>query len=360
MATIKEIAQKAGVSIGTVDRVLHDRGMVNAQTKERVLETIKELNYQPNHAAQGLAIRKKKLKLAFLIPNTKYHPFFSEVKEAAKKKAKELKQFGVRVLFFEMTENPFDIQLTEDKIEENLRSVDGIVVPGSQTPELQLYLAVSKKHNLPVVFYNAYIPEEEYLAYVGCNYKNSGKLAAGLSALAGGEDARVCIYSEVLSYPKASEAESHNIPVGFLGVTSHDERLQGFRTEMQARYPDMKILDVRGISDNQIDNYLSAQEMLKTYPDVNIVYVINPADYKICEAISRADEKHQIRIITNDLTENQIKMMQNGMISATICQEPEMQGAQPLEILLRYLAFKEEPKTKMQYTNLSIHIVQNM
>ena len=55
MATIKDIAQKAGVSIGTVDRVLHNRGMVNEQTKQRILAVIKELDYHPNQAAQGLA-----------------------------------------------------------------------------------------------------------------------------------------------------------------------------------------------------------------------------------------------------------------------------------------------------------------
>ena len=60
MATIKDIAREAGVSIGTVDRVLHDRGMVSPETKARILDVMKELDYKPNHAAQGLAIRKKK------------------------------------------------------------------------------------------------------------------------------------------------------------------------------------------------------------------------------------------------------------------------------------------------------------
>jgi LacI family transcriptional regulator len=53
-------------------------------------------------------------------------------------------------------------------------------------------------------------------------------------------------------------------------------------------------------------------------------------------------------------------MIRQGVISATVCQEPERQGAQPLEILFRYLAYGELPKEKMQYTNLSIHIVQNI
>ena len=105
MATIKDIAREAGVSIGTVDRVLHDRGMVSPETKARILDVMKELDYKPNHAAQGLAIRKKKLKLGFLIPDDKDHPFYLDIKKAAMKKAEELKQYGVQVLFKVLTES---------------------------------------------------------------------------------------------------------------------------------------------------------------------------------------------------------------------------------------------------------------
>jgi LacI family transcriptional regulator len=122
----------------------------------------------------------------------------------------------------------------------------------------------------------------------------------------------------------------------------------------------MEILTSRKIQKSLIDNFLSAQEMIREFPDVNIVYVINPADYGICEAIYKADTEHRIRIITNDLVEEQAEMIRQGMISATVCQEPERQGAQPLEILFRYLAYGELPKEKMQYTDLSIHIVQNI
>ena len=106
MATIKDIAQKACVSIGTVDRVLHDRGMVNPETKARILHVMKELDYHPNYAAQGLAVRKKKLKLCFVIPDSKNHPFYLDIKKAAFKKAEELKQYGVNVIFKELTEIP--------------------------------------------------------------------------------------------------------------------------------------------------------------------------------------------------------------------------------------------------------------
>ena len=56
--TVKEIARLAGVSIGTVDRVLHDRGGVSPETKERVDEIVASLGYEPNLLARQLSLNK--------------------------------------------------------------------------------------------------------------------------------------------------------------------------------------------------------------------------------------------------------------------------------------------------------------
>ena len=45
---IKDIAERAGVSVGTVDRVLHDRPNVSKPAREKVEQALKEMNYQPN------------------------------------------------------------------------------------------------------------------------------------------------------------------------------------------------------------------------------------------------------------------------------------------------------------------------
>ena len=179
--------------------------------------------------------------------------------------------------------------------------IDGVIMPGFRGLDTSSLFHTLKDRNIPFVFYNGLSEVRNCLAYVGCNYIDSGRLAAGLSALLGKEDARVCIYSE-----------------GSEGIPSHTDRIRGFKKEAADRYPDMKILDIRPISANQIDNFLSAQEMFRIFPDVNIVYVVNPADYGICEAICRADKNHQVRIITNDLVARQIPMIDQGIISATI------------------------------------------
>ena len=58
MATLRDIALRAKVSIGTVDRVLHGRGRVSLETAHRVKQIVKELNYKPNILARSLSLAK--------------------------------------------------------------------------------------------------------------------------------------------------------------------------------------------------------------------------------------------------------------------------------------------------------------
>ena len=82
-ATIKDIAAAAGVSRGTVDRVLHGRGDVSAAVRDRVLRLAEELNYRPNRAALGLAALKKPVRIGLLLPS-EGNPFFDEVIRGAR------------------------------------------------------------------------------------------------------------------------------------------------------------------------------------------------------------------------------------------------------------------------------------
>lgn len=87
MATIKEIAELAGVSRGTVDRVLNGRGAVSEQTERKVLEIAQALQYRPNRAGIVLAARKRNLKIGVLLFDNG-NPFFDEVLLGVQKKSR--------------------------------------------------------------------------------------------------------------------------------------------------------------------------------------------------------------------------------------------------------------------------------
>ena len=84
MTTLKDIAAAAGVSIGTVDRALKDRGRVNPQVAQHIKDLAKEMDYHPNKIASGLVNRSRNYKLAVILHITG-NDFFNEILKGVKK-----------------------------------------------------------------------------------------------------------------------------------------------------------------------------------------------------------------------------------------------------------------------------------
>ena len=81
---IKDIAQMAGVSVGTVDRVLHSRSGVSESSRIKVEEILKKLNYQPNMYASALAYNKS-YTFYLLLPKHESEAYWEEIEEGARK-----------------------------------------------------------------------------------------------------------------------------------------------------------------------------------------------------------------------------------------------------------------------------------
>lgn len=345
MATIKEIAEHTGVSIGTVDRVLHNRGRVNEQTRKRVLEIAQSLNYTPNRVAQGLAARKKGLHLGFFAMDEGAHPFFGQVNQAARKEAAELERVGVRTSFFKIrlvAENGTYLRSEVDFPEGiTLDMLDGAAFPGDVTS----CTATLCNRNVPVVMYNNLTSQYQPLASVGCDYYRSGRIAAGLCARSVDKAGEIAIFSE-----GAADVQ----------VPSYVQRLAGFMDCLNAEFPQCKVVGQffftypGATSDEEVCLFF------REHPNVSVVYLVNPGDYGICTAIRNLDPEQRIRIITNDMADAQKEMVRSGVISATITQEPEIQGSKPLDILYRYLVYGETPPESICYTKLNIHLAENI
>lgn len=332
MATIKEIAERAGVSIGTVDRVLHNRGRVSPETRDAILHLVDEMCYKPNSVAQGLAIMRKKLKFSFFIIDPADHPFFEDVLKGAQRKAEQLAQYGVEV----------EIHTISAYASASIPSIlqtDGIAM--MPLPQLEPLRRWAIEKEIPLVYYNIPIEDGSGLAYVGCDYEQAGRIAAGLCGICGNGEGKVGILSE-----------------GDSSVISCRNRAEGFQQELAANYPALRVTECYASA--TADLVTTAKKMLQEHPDLDIIYLINPGDYSVCRTIHNLSENPHLKIITNDLTEQQRHMVSNGLITATICQEPERQGAQPLEILFQYASNGIFPTNKNCYTNLSIHISQNI
>ena len=108
--TIKQIAELANVSRGTVDRILHNRPGVNEETKERVKHILKELDYEPNIAAKALAYQKKPMIIGVII-SEHFKPYTDTIKQGVYAAENELKDFGLKIDCVSMTKFDLDEQV---------------------------------------------------------------------------------------------------------------------------------------------------------------------------------------------------------------------------------------------------------
>lgn len=341
MVTIKKIAEIAGVSRGTVDRVLNNRPGVNAETYHRVKEIADKLGYEPNMAGQMLAARKKKIKLGFVVCDTPVDLFFADVCCAARKKAEELKTFGVTVHFYLMKElsDQFIAPLLKEAENDDL---DGIALVPLHMESIRQFVKKMNEKNVPMVFFNLDMEEARRLSYVGCDYHDSGKVAAGLVALVTREKGKIALAT---SFDEKSPS--------FL------QRLDGFIEELDEGYPQIDIVNRDSNIVFQKGEYANILDAVKNNADLDAMYIINPGDYSICEEVEKLDKENRIKIITNDVVNKQKPFMDKGVIAATIGQQPEKQGALPLQILYDYIGLGIEPE-EQYLTELSIHIRQNI
>ena len=78
MATIKDVARQAGVSVATVSRVLNNKDKVNEKTRAAVEKALRELDYHPNDFARAL-VKTNESRIVAMISVSPNHPFFGEL-----------------------------------------------------------------------------------------------------------------------------------------------------------------------------------------------------------------------------------------------------------------------------------------
>lgn len=338
MATIKEIAELAGVSRGTVDRVLNNRGAVNPRTARKILEIAQALDYKPNKAGIVLAAQKKNLKIGVILFDTG-NPFFDDVLEGVKQKSQELGGYNCSVL---VTRVGFDLTAQLDAMDEMVsQGVSGIVLSPYNDPLICDKINELDSRGIPVITTNTDIENSGRLAYVGCNFYRSGETAAGLMHLIAGNE----VYAGIVT--------------GSSKVLCHTDRIAGFRDRIESHYPGIRIVDTIENSDDEFESYDRTLSLLKEHPEINALYFAAGGVYGGCRAVLAAGRK-DITIISCDKVSTTREMVLQGVIAATICQQPLIQGTKPLDLLFSCLTTGEKPEKEYHYTTVDIRIRENI
>ncbi|MGM9532458.1 LacI family DNA-binding transcriptional regulator [Intestinibacter sp.] len=339
MATIKEIAQLAGVSRGTVDRVINNRGMVNPETARKVQEVIKTLNYKPNKAGIILSAQKKNLKFGIILFGNN-NPFFDEVKLGIEEKKTDLENYNCSI---EIKYIPINVDAQLEAIDSLVQEngVNGIALTPFNDKKIADKINELYDMGIPVVTLNTDIENSKRLAYVGSNYYLSGRTAAGLMNLITHGQANVGIVS------------------GSQNVLCHSERIEGFKDCINESYPNIKIIDIVYNNDDDIKSFELTSELVKN-KNIDSLFFVAGGVYGGCRAVISAGKDKSIQSIAFDSVPTTKEMIEKNIIKATICQQPKLQGSKPLDILFDYLSTGNKPEEEFNYVSIDIRIKENI
>lgn len=339
MATIKEIAALAGVSRGTVDRVLNNRGSVSPATADKINEIAKALDYKPNRAGLVLAAQKKKLRLGVIIFSTE-NPFFADVLKGVNAKASELAGYNCTVIVRQI---PISAEAQLMAIDELIaEDVNGIALAPCNDERIRARINTLFEQEIPVVTLNTDIENSKRLAYVGSNYTKSGATAAGLM--------RLMTHGEVYV----------GILTGSSDILCHTERISGFINTLKPYASRIHIISVTETHDDEIESYEKTTRLLQEHPEINALFFAAGGVYGGCRAVSAHGLQNKICVIAFDQTDTTQQFLEEGILSAVICQQPRVQGQRPLDLLFTYLTTGEPPAKENNYVAVDIRIKENI
>ena len=327
MTTIKEIARLSGVSRGTVDRVLNNRDGVSEETAARVKAIAKQLGYKPNKAGMALAAQKKKYLIGIIVFSRK-NPFFDNFIEGFTERAEELAFFGCEVTVKRVAYHPeAQMSAIEACVEEG---VQGLIITPYNDNKVCDKLNSLIDDGIPVITVNSDAENVRRIAYVGSDYYNSGAAAGALMQL--------------MTHDKVNIG----IILGDRNILCHSQREAGFtdRLTEDARF---NIVSCEENYDDDLKSFDIVSNMLSKHPEINGLYFTAAGVYGGCRAIQELAIGRDIRVITHDDVPTTIDMLDKGIITATICQEPEWQGARSLELMFNYLSSQEPIDIRSYY-----------
>lgn len=339
--TIREVAEAAHVSRGTVDRALHGRLGVNERTAKHIKEIADQMGYVPDPTARSLASKRYKKQIKIIICS-KGNPFFDDVKIGIHDALSELANYGIKgeVLEIKGFDQKSEIRILEELSPEN---IDGVVITPVNSASVALQMKKLSEKGIPSVTINTDVNDSRRIAYIGADYVAGGNLGGKLIGLMSNGCSEKVIFV-----------------MGSKKVKAQYDRLKGIIHVLKKEYPNIKLGKVLENDDDDNICYQMVNETLSGDKEISIVCFVSAGVEGGLKAVKACQTEKPYKIITYDFTKIVKDNLKDGIIQATICSEPYQQGYQGVMVLGRYLVQNTLPENAVIYTHSFIITKYNM
>ncbi len=298
---IDDVAQQAGVSTATVDRVLNGRPGVRAVTVQRVLKAAGEIGYVIDEAQPASALRP--WRLAFLLPAGS-NRFLGMLGRLIGGSQAQLASFNMRARVD--TIESFKPELLAQHLKKIGREVDGIAFMALEHPTVREAVDSLAERGVPAVTLISDIANTRRVAYVGLDNRSAGRTAGYLIArFIGARPAKVAMIAGSLSY------------------RAHEEREMGFLHLFEDLFPAIQVVGLREGHDEEARNYRQTKTLLAQHPDLAGIYNIGGGPEGIARALKEAGRQHEVVFVGHGLTPDTRSLLIEGAMDAVITQNPQ-------------------------------------
>lgn len=304
--TISKLAKLAGVSRGTVDRVLNNRGKVKPEVKEKIEKLIEEYGYvhKKNKKPKSLNIG--------VILYLSGASFMKDIEKGINTAISEISNYKVN--FFVKVSKDADESSQVKFIEDLSNNVDGLLIMAINSEKVAEKL---NKLKIPILTINSDITITNKIGFIGIDNKESGKIAGELIK------------------KKIKDDTSILIITGFLTNMANSLRAEGFMECFNER---RNKLILACSHDNEYEVEKIITENFNYDKKISAIYICSAGQGGVYRAL-KSYENRPI-VIAHDKTENNLKRMERGDFDYIIDQDGYLQGYLGIKKIYDFLRHK--------------------
>lgn len=324
--TIKDIAAHAGVSTGTVDRVLHNRPNVSKTALEKVNKALEELDYRPNMYASALAYNKT-YNFYLVLPKHEQDAYWDEIEEGALACTDFRRDFGItlKFIYYERFNATGFTKMVRELFS---AKIDGVIIVPSTLEQTSRFTEKLIERQIPYVLLDSYMPDLKPLSFFGQDSFASGYFAAKMLMLIANKEKEIALMKQTRD--------------GKVGSKQQANRETGFRHYMVDHFPDVKITEVDLPLDEEKKDYDGILEkFFRAHSQVHHCITFNSKAHLVGEFLQRTNRRN-VQIMGYDMVPKNEECVRQGSISFLIAQHAYQQGYSSVDALFNAIVMKRE------------------
>ncbi len=313
--TVHDVAEQAGVSLATVDRVLNRRSGVSSAMSERVRATIDRLGFQRDHYAASLATSRRHL-FVFVLPKIDGNTFIRTLRDEIIAQVDTLSSRRIQLSVLDYT--AFDPQALAATLQAAAKQpIDGLALVAIDAPAVRAAIEALHEAGIAVITMVSDVTPSRRLHCIGIDNLAAGRVAASLiGRFNAGRRGRVAMIA------------------GSLALRDHNERALGFTQVMQQDYPHLALLPAAEAFDDGQRAAKLTRSLLAEHEDLIGLYSIGAGNRGIIEAVEQSGRQHGIVLVGHELTPHTRRALLGGTFDAILHQQVSDEVTVAVEALM--------------------------